>query len=866
MASSLLRMCISFVFSILLLRQQCIADKTVSLQYDLNLKQKNENGEDTTVSRARSQPITNDETPIAPPESPEDTVEETDITAEESSKSVSGSNIPTHSCDENDHPNILFILLDDMGWGDVSHKGGAFPTPNIDSLLSKAVTLDRHYVHLMCSPSRTQFLTGRYAMNLGFGVFQPWDDSEIGGIPIGQPTIANWLSEFGSYTTYAAGKWHLGYANDQLLPEFNGFHHFYGFYQGAIDYVEKTYNDIENGDIGVYDFFEDGNPDYTIIHDDQNTMNLYSTKIQEYLNVEGQKKAEGQSSPWYMYAALQSMHVPFPDIPEYADECDGYLAKSTGSEQYINGRKKYCALLLLTDKVVGEIINSVMANDLWEDTLIVFTTDNGGETARGASNYPFRGTKGEVYEGNTRVVTSISGGVIEKAGLFGQVREEIASNLDWTPTLLHFAGYLDCIAPSDYTWDGVNQYDMIMGNDDAVEREHLVLNIGDTELQSASMVIRHEGSLYKYMRTDSNSATDRWVYSGSLSDVWSTIDPEDGTSLKILDFVEGDEVTKYSQVFEDGFLFDLTDDESELYNLLNPELPHYDEQLNMEIISKCSDILEEFMADNELFSVPINTLHSRLDLGDPTQIADGMFVRPFLTNKEYKTHIARMFETEEDRDHFHSMAQVDLYLNTWDCPQPMVGNVGLLHVEVVSDEGESDELSVQQMDDVMQEEGAVAMESGDDEQSQNAEKELVVQLDEAGDPVMKKDVVNFVFEGDEDDDDDVLQADGMVEEEIIGQPGDALNPGKEKIYDDNSPLKWWMVMVPIAVVIVVIVMVLLCYWLRVGLGVCSKASGQKEEPEYEPVSQEEEPRYGSFSNAYDDNNFYTQDSVDRDDY
>ena len=116
------------------------------------------------------------------------------------------------------------------------------------------------------------------------------------------------------------------------------------------------------------------------------------------------------------------------------------------------------------------------------------------------------------------------------------------------------------------------------------------------------------------------------------------------------------------------------------------------------------------------------------------------------------------------------------------------------------------------------------------------------------------------------EDGDVLQADGMMEEEIIGQPGDALNPGKEKIYDDNSPLKWWMVMVPIAVVIVVIVMVLLCYWLRVGLGVCSKVSGQKEEPEYEPVSQEEEPRYGSFSNAYDDNSFYTQDSVDRDDY
>ena len=107
--------------------------------------------------------------------------------------------------DSYQRPNIVFILLDDVGWGDISATTGHFPTPNIDSLFTNGVILDRHYVHLMCSPSRTQFLTGRYAMNLGFGVFQPWDDSEIGGIPIGQPTIANWLSEFGEYTTYGVG-------------------------------------------------------------------------------------------------------------------------------------------------------------------------------------------------------------------------------------------------------------------------------------------------------------------------------------------------------------------------------------------------------------------------------------------------------------------------------------------------------------------------------------------------------------------------------------------------------------------------------------------------------------------------------------
>ena len=101
-------------------------------------------------------------------------------------------------------------MMDDLGFGDISATTGQFPTPNMDKLYTESVQIKRHYVHLMCSPSRTQFLTGRYAMNLGFGEFIPWDDAEIGGIPIGQPTIANWLSQFGDYTTYGVGKWQLG--------------------------------------------------------------------------------------------------------------------------------------------------------------------------------------------------------------------------------------------------------------------------------------------------------------------------------------------------------------------------------------------------------------------------------------------------------------------------------------------------------------------------------------------------------------------------------------------------------------------------------------------------------------------------------
>ena len=144
-------------------------------------------------------------------------------------------------------PNIIFILMDDIGWNDVGFNGGQFPTPNIDALHAESVYLNRHYIHLMCSPSRSQMITGRYAMYQGYGKMLPWDYTEIGGIPVGQPTIAQWLKEVGGYTTYAVGKWHMGYASAHLLPTARGFDHFFGFYQGAIHYHDLKYIDIKYG-------------------------------------------------------------------------------------------------------------------------------------------------------------------------------------------------------------------------------------------------------------------------------------------------------------------------------------------------------------------------------------------------------------------------------------------------------------------------------------------------------------------------------------------------------------------------------------------------------------------------------------------
>jgi len=350
------------------------------------------------------------------------------------------------------------------------------------------------------------------------------------------------------------------------------------------------------------------------------------------------------------------------------------ISSNTGSAEYLTSRKRYCSMILLTDEVIGNIMDSLRAQGLYEDTLVVFTTDNGGETARGASNYPFRGTKGELWEGNTRVLTAMSGGVIEKLGLFGQVREELFSNLDWTPTLLDFAGYMDCIHPVDMTWDGQSQLSMLVGNMED-KRNHLVLNIGDSDTASASILMEHEGSLYKYIKSDPDSATDRWIYSGYLADVWSAFD-DDLVSLKVVEYDEHRRDLAYSQVYGTGFLFDLSADPSELYNLLNPDSPNYDADTSKELVKKAQVLLDAFMREDVLFSNPIDFLHARLPLGDPALIGDGMWVRPFLDDAAYLSMLDKMFQKEEKQGKHHSDEQLALYYNAWTKPNQIGETMG----------------------------------------------------------------------------------------------------------------------------------------------------------------------------------------------
>eukprot|EP01084_Bolivina_argentea_P289500 497155_1 len=561
-------------------------------------------------------------------------------------------------------PNIIFILMDDLGWNDVSYNGGQFPTPNIDNLKSHSIELTKHYIHLMCSPSRTQILTGRYAMRQGLGRMVPWDYTEIGGIPLGQPTIANWLKITQNYHTFAIGKWHCGYAYEGLLPTFKGFDHFFGFYQGAIRYNTLQYVDIEFGNTIHYDFWEDDKPysnveqilsEFAANNKTVYSMNLYRDKIIKYIETETSEK---NKNPFYMYLALQTFHTPLPSIDEYTMSCEKILGDAT--ENNIHGNQglgylyRYCENTIATDNIIGDIINSLKINNIWDNTLVIFTSDNGAELTITGCNYPLRGTKGVEFDGNTRVIALIGGGYIPNK-YYGTSRDTLFSSLDWTPTLLHFAGGLEKINKIDYTWDGYDQYDLIMNNIDTVNRDHIVFNIAKTDLESATIVFKYGNNqnLHKYISGDEQSI-DTWLY--TRIDGWCY--PDENNIFDILE-IDKENIT-LAQAVNQKYLFDITNDPAEKVNLLKLETD------TNEIVEYAKSILYNYVI-HPLYAEHFEFLWDRNPEGDPMLFDDG-FVHPFLNENNYLLHLEKGINELNKNEIKISKELKTLYFHKWTPP------------------------------------------------------------------------------------------------------------------------------------------------------------------------------------------------------
>lgn len=306
-------------------------------------------------------------------------------------------------------PNIIIFIADDLGWSDVGWHGGDIATPNLDRLAAAGAKLEQFYVLPVCSPTRAALLTGRYPIRHGLqlSVVRPWAQY---GLPLEERTLPQALREAG-YTTAISGKWHLGHFRPEYLPTRRGFDTQYGHYNGALDYFT---HDREGG----HDWHR---------NDRESRDAGYTTQLLGTEAVRVVEQANPQK-PFFLYVPFNAPHSPLQAPEEY-------LAKYAHVAD--QKRRAYSAMVHCLDDQVGKVVAALEKRGLMENTLILFSSDNGGPTGLGATNRGLRAGKGTLYEGGVRVPAFASWRGRIPAGTVVNAPLHI---VDWYPTLLALAG------------------------------------------------------------------------------------------------------------------------------------------------------------------------------------------------------------------------------------------------------------------------------------------------------------------------------------------------------------------------------------------------------------------------------------------
>ena len=332
-------------------------------------------------------------------------------------------------------PNIVFIMADDLGYADVSCYGRPdLSTPNIDGLAAAGVRFLQAYANsAVCSATRTALITGRYQYRLAIGLEEPLVLRDV-GLPPEHPTLPSLLKKSG-YGTTLVGKWHLG-----QLPKFgplqSGYDHFYGFRGGALDY----YTHSNRGD----DLWDDD----VQVHQMGYLTDLLGSRAVEVVN--GYAKS---GRPFLLSLHFNAPHWPW-EAPGDEAESKRLSAAGRGLGGFDGGSQAtYRRMIQEMDLQIGRVVEALRANGLAENTIVVFTSDNGGE--RFADTWPFTGRKFELLEGGLRIPAILSWPARIPQG---RTTEQVAITMDWMPTLLEAAGAsVDRAYPSD----GINLLPML---------------------------------------------------------------------------------------------------------------------------------------------------------------------------------------------------------------------------------------------------------------------------------------------------------------------------------------------------------------------------------------------------------------------
>jgi len=364
-------------------------------------------------------------------------------------------------------PNIVFVLADDMGWNQPGFNGGKGElTPNLNRLALEGMRLDEFYTHSVCAPTRAAFLTGRYA----FRTWSDWRSEDFGkpsylaklGLELahnekGEPTrrihaldtnertIAEALKESG-YFTAILGKWHLGEWLPEHLPMGQGFDYQYGHYAWGIDYYNKTIVHNAPARFAVYDW-----------HRNQQPVNEtgYSTDLIAKEAVGLIQRQSNADQPFFLYVAFNAVHGPLNPPPGFEGNPEDPLAIRD-------------AMLANLDQAVGKIDAAIDQSGIRDDTLFIFTNDNGPVLEE--MSKPYRGTKNTTFEGGVRQPA-----IIRWPGYTqpGTKKSGLMFITDFFPTFITLA---DGNHQQDRDIDGIDMSSMLFANAKS-ERQEIVFDV-----------------------------------------------------------------------------------------------------------------------------------------------------------------------------------------------------------------------------------------------------------------------------------------------------------------------------------------------------------------------------------------------------
>lgn len=312
-------------------------------------------------------------------------------------------------------PNIIYIMADDLGYSDLSSYGRKdYKTAFLDKLAAHGVKLTNAYAAApVCTPTRVAFMTGRYPARIQLGLSEPIDwsakDSLLGLSPE-YPSIAMQLGRAG-YETFLVGKWHLGF-KPEYSPVRNGFDYFFGFNGGGIDYISHR---APRG--GNFDLFENEQR----VSEEGYMTDILTEKALEIISKPRQK-------PFFLSLMFNAPHWPWQAPGDKAYPSTMPWVQGGSSDIY-------AAMMVSMDNAIGQIMQALDDKNIANNTVVIFTSDNGGERFSDMGIY--RGKKMELWEGGIRVPAFVRWpGKIQP----NTVCEQVAITMDWTKTILSIAG------------------------------------------------------------------------------------------------------------------------------------------------------------------------------------------------------------------------------------------------------------------------------------------------------------------------------------------------------------------------------------------------------------------------------------------